>query len=261
MATPPSPLRVRLLPSAVSGDGTLQYATSYLIDDSIAVDAGSVGLYGGPEAQRSIRHVLLTHSHSDHIASLPTLLENTLTRDGPPLEVWAGAETLACLHRDVFNDRVYPRLEVLTRPVGPAMVLHELESEREVRLGGLAVLPVAVDHTVPTLSYVVSNGRASVLIAGDTGPTERLWQVAQAREELAAVFLEASFPDEMHDLARRSMHLTPRTFELERAKLARPAAFIAVHLKPRYRDQIVAQLRAQGIPGLEIGEAGREYRW
>ena len=254
-------LRVRLLPSAVSGDGALQYATSYLVGDELAIDAGSIGLYGGPAVQRNVRHVLLTHSHTDHIATLPILLENTLTQAGPALEVWAGKETLACLHEDVFNDRVWPRLELLRRPVGPAVVLHELASEREVKIGALRVLPVAVDHTVPTLAFVLSTGGASVVIAGDTGPTERLWQLAAQRQDLKAVFLEASFPDELSQLALASMHLTPSSFAGERAKLRRELAFIAVHLKPRHREQIVAQLEALEIPGLEIGVPGKEYCW
>jgi ribonuclease BN (tRNA processing enzyme) len=149
----------------------------------------------------------------------------------------------------------------LKRESGPALVLHELVSEREVSVGGLKVLPVSVDHTVPTLAFVVSTSRACVVIAGDTGPTDRLWQIASARADLAAVFLEASFPDELDDMARRSKHLTPRTFAGERAKLRRDLAFIAVHLKPRHREQIVAQLHALDIPGLEIGVPGKEYRW
>ena len=261
MSVAPQDLRVRLLPSAVSGDGKLQYATSYLVGDSVAIDAGSVGMYGGPAAQGLLRHVLLTHSHTDHIASLPILLENTLTQDGPALEVWAGRETIACLNEDVFNDRVWPRLEVLRRPSGPALVLHELESEREFKLGELAVLPVAVDHTVPTLAFIVSNGRSSVVISGDSGPTQRLWQLAMARPELKAVFLEASFPDELGELALVSKHLTPQSFAGERAKLKRELDFIAVHVKPRYREQVLAQLRALDIPGLEIGVPGKEYRW
>lgn len=254
-------LRIRLLPSAVSGDGTLQYATSYLIGDSVAVDAGSIGLSGTPADQRRVQHVLLTHSHTDHVASLPILLDNTLTQDGRALEVWAGRETLAALRSDVFNDRIWPRLEVFQRSAGPALVLHELESEREVDLAGLKVLPVRVDHTVPTLAFIVRAPGASAVIAGDTAPTQRLWQVAGGIPDLRAVFLEASFPDELADLAGRSMHLTPRSFAGERAKLARELAFIAVHLKPRHRERIVAQLRALAIPGLEIGAPGKEYAW
>jgi ribonuclease BN (tRNA processing enzyme) len=254
-------LRIRLLPSAISGDGAIQYATSYLVGDGVAIDAGSVGMHGGPDAQRRVRHVLLTHSHTDHIATLPILLENTLSQDGPALEVWAGKETLACLHEDVFNDRVWPRLGVLRRPAGPALVLHEVESERAFEAGGLRVLPVAVDHTVPTLAFVASTSRASALIVGDTGPTERLWQIAAQVPDLKAVFIESSFPDELAELARVSKHLTPRTFAAERAKLKRELAFVAVHLKPRHREEIVAQLLALGIPGLEIGVPGKEYCW
>ncbi len=254
-------LVVRLLPSAVGGVDELQYSTSYLVNGSIAIDAGSIGYWSTPREQGRVRHVLLTHSHADHLASLPVLVENTLRASAEPLQVWAGADVLECLRRDVFNDRIWPRLEVLEGGAGPVVGLHEIRAEVPLELDGLTITPVAVDHSVPAFGFLIAAGGASVVVSGDTGPTERVWQLARERTDLAAVFLEAAFPDEQAELARVSGHLTPRTFEREWQKLGRDVALVAVHLKPRYRELLVRQLGALAIPRLSIGSPQEEYRF
>jgi len=254
-------LRLRLLPSAVSGDPEQQFATSYLVNDSIAVDAGSVGFQGTPAEQDRVRHVLLTHSHADHVASLPILLENTLRAQGPPLEIWAGAATLESLRKDLFNDRLWPELKRLDTPAGPAARLRVLEPERTVEIEGVRVTPVAVDHAVPTFGFVLARDGAAVALSGDTGPTERLWQVVRATRDLRAVFLEVAFPNELAELARVAGHLTPATFAGELSKLPDGVDVIAVHLKPRHRERIVRELADLGWPRLSIGSPSREYVW
>ena len=71
-------MKITLIPSSVSGgaDADNQYLTSFLVNDTVAVDAGSLGFYGTPREQARIRHVFLTHTHIDHIASLPIFVEN-----------------------------------------------------------------------------------------------------------------------------------------------------------------------------------------
>ena len=62
-------------------------------------------------------------------------------------------------------------------------------------------------------------------------------------------------------LARLSMHLTPALFGVEARKLKQPASIIAVHIKPRYRDQILSELKELGLPNLVIGDFGKAYEW
>src|SRR6266478_2567694 len=64
-------LRVMLLPSAFPGSlaETSQYLTSYLINDTLAIDAGALGIFAGHAEQARVRHVLISHSHADHIAT------------------------------------------------------------------------------------------------------------------------------------------------------------------------------------------------
>ena len=73
-------MQIELLPSNVGavqgGSSAAQFLVSFLINESVVIDAGSIGLLADLERQRQVRHVFITHEHIDHIASLPILLEN-----------------------------------------------------------------------------------------------------------------------------------------------------------------------------------------
>jgi ribonuclease BN (tRNA processing enzyme) len=253
-------MRIRILPSAPGAPGGCQYLTSFLVDDVLAIDAGSLGLYGTPDDQARVRDVFLTHSHADHTGSLPVFVENAYEGREDCVVVHGHRTTLTSLRKDVFNDRVWPDFLAFPADAPAFLALSELEPERPVEACGLRVTPVATHHTVPTLGYVLEDARgAAVVIAGDTSATERLWQVARARPGLKAVFLEASFPDELEDFARQTGHLTPRAFAAELDKLGREVESVAVHIKQRSREQTVEQLLGLRRPGLAIGEGGREY--
>ena len=64
-------MKVTILGSSGGASGSRQYVSSYLINESVAIDAGCLGLYGTPEQQACVRHVFLSHAHMDHVASLP----------------------------------------------------------------------------------------------------------------------------------------------------------------------------------------------
>jgi len=253
----PEPLRIRLLPSAAGAQGP-QFTTSYLIGDRVAIDAGCVGFQASLETQLEVEHVFVTHTHADHIASLPILLENAMFV-GRTLNVWGSRAVLKTLREDVFHGRLWPDLEALSTPDSPFVAFHELEAEEPVEVAGVRLTPIKVHHTVHSFGFLVEQGDAAVLIPSDTGPTERIWELAQEVRDLRAVFLEASFPNEQVELAEISLHLTPRLFAQEVRKLRRDVRWIAVHMKPQFRAQIEAQLAAQQIASLEIGEVGEEY--
>lgn len=252
-------MKIQLVASAVEGDHDVQFLTSYRINDSLAIDAGSIGLAGDPAGQAQIRHVLISHTHIDHIASLPLLIDNTFEAGREALTVLGSPTVLEGLRRHVFNDQVWPDLVRLSRPGTSFLTFQTLEPGTTIELDGLEITPVAVDHLVPTLGFVVADRGASVVISSDTGPTEALWQTANTRSDLKGVFLEATFPDALGALATASGHLTPALFAQEVAKLASQPRLVAVHIKPRYRVQVVEELRALGLPNLEIGSPNVEY--
>jgi ribonuclease BN (tRNA processing enzyme) len=256
-------VRVTVVPSSIASDGGElpgQYLISYLINDTLAIDAGSLGLFGSPDEQARIRHVLITHGHIDHTATLPIFLENAFEAKADCVTIHGSDAVLDGLRRDTFNDRTWPDFLALSETLPTPLVrLSRLEPYQPVVLEGLTITPVPVDHVVPTLGFVVSDGATTVVIPSDTGPTEAIWKVANESPGLAAVFLEASFPDERSALANASRHLTPSMFGAEVRKLSRPVPVVAVHLKARYRREIVEQLTALGLSNVSIGRPGEVY--
>jgi len=256
-------MKVTLVPSSIAAgdEHPSQYLISYLINETLAIDAGSLGLYGTPQQQAMIKHVLITHTHIDHTATLPIFLENAYEAKSDCVTIYGNDAVLENLRRDVFNNRTWPDFIALSETTAPFLKLERLEAGRPVELEGMKITPVPVDHVVPTFGFLIEGPTAAILIPSDTGPTDRIWELANAVPNLAAVFLEASFPNAMTELARISKHLTPAMFGAEVRKLARRVAGIAIHIKSRYREQIVRELMDLDLPNVEIGEFGMAYHW
>ncbi len=252
-------MKVVLLPSAVGGDAQNQYLTSYVINDRLAVDAGSLGFHRTPEEQARVRDVLVSHTHIDHLASLPPFVENVYRVHPEVVTIYGNEAVLDCLRRDVFNNRLWPDMINLAPGGKPFIRLELLESGREVQMEGLTVTPVAVDHTVPTLGFIIEDANAAIVIASDTGPTDAIWEQANHTSKLKAVFLEAAFPNAMTELAGVSKHHTPASFVGDVRKLAGRPRILAVHLKARFWPQIEHELKQLGLSNLEVARPGQTY--
>ena len=74
----------------------------------MVIDAGSIGFLADLDRHRQVRHVVITHEHIDHIASLPILLENVYEPGPGSVELLAADDVLTFLKRDIFNGRVWP---------------------------------------------------------------------------------------------------------------------------------------------------------
>jgi ribonuclease BN (tRNA processing enzyme) len=252
-------MRVTLLPSTFSLERSDQFLTTFLVNDTMAIDAGSLGLFGTPEQQAHVRHVVITHTHLDHIASLPIFVENAYNAGPEGVTVYGSTHVLRCLRQDVFNGRVWPDFLKLSPPDAPFMKF-ELIDERNARdIDGLRCTSIAVDHLVPTLGLIVEEPGSTVVFPSDTGPTEAIWHAANAAPNLKAVFLEVAFPNALLGLAQASRHLTPMLFAGEVAKLKPGVRVLAIHLKPRYFEEITAEVAALGLPQVEICRPGVEY--
>ncbi|MEJ2721910.1 MAG: 3',5'-cyclic-nucleotide phosphodiesterase [bacterium] len=253
-------MRIRILPSASGDSRGGQYVTTYLIDDAVAIDAGCLGLYGTPASQRRISNVFLTHSHADHIASLPVFVE-TICAGGGSVAVYGPAETLRALSTDVFNDRIWPDYSHLPSGARPDVRFVPIEPEHAVEVSGLRVTPIPVDHSVVTFGYVVESSERTVVFGGDSGPTDRIWEFARRRGDVRAVFIETSFPNDMRDLALDVGHLTPELLREEIGKLPGDASIIVTHIKPGFKETIIAEIESLRLPRLEIGVVNAAYEF
>src|SRR5215472_7831867 len=184
-------MRIQLLGSSPDEPLHRQYVSGCLINGSVAIDAGSLGFHGTPQEQEAVRHVFLTHTHTDHTASLPIFIENAWTPAEDCPVIYGSPETLEGVQRHIFNDVMWPDFVELSWKMSPFLRLCPLKPEVPVEADGLRVTPVPVHHLVPTVGYVISDGESAVIVAGDTGPTKRLWEVAHETRGLRAIFLEA----------------------------------------------------------------------
>jgi ribonuclease BN (tRNA processing enzyme) len=217
--------------------------TSFLINGEIALDAGSITQALELEAQRRIKRIVLTHSHLDHTASIPFLVENTFGVQQGSLEILVTPQVLRTVKLHLFNNDTWPDFTRIPNDL-PALKLTQVEPRVTFAIDGLRLTPVPVRHTVPTHGYLVEDDGGAVLFTSDTGPTQEVWDVANRTERLRAVIVEVSFPSRMQWVADVSLHLTPTTLAGELAKLKRDVPVYLYHLKPACLDELRAELAA-----------------
>lgn len=229
--------------------------TAFLLDDSLLLDAGTVGAVLEQEEQWRIRDILVTHSHLDHVRGIPLLADNIMVKGlDNSLNLFATGETLDAIRVHLLNGVIWPDFTRIPSLEKPIVFCVEIFPEEEFQLLDYRITAFPVNHTVPTVGYRITKGAATLLYTGDTGPTERIWQMAG---EVSALLVDVSFPNDMEDRARLTGHLTPSLLLRELAKLAQcPGRILVTHLKPQYYARIQAELEATGIGGLEILKEG-----
>lgn len=252
-------MELKVIGSSPDSPRTRQYGSSYTINGTVALDAGSIGFCGSPQEQSVIRHLFITHSHLDHIASLPTLLDNLYDPSTEALTLYASAETMQVLQEQIFNNKVWPDF-IGMKPSGRPFVNTSLVLPGQViEVEGLRILPVPVNHIVPTLGYIVSDGHSTIVYGADSGPTDQIWELAASFPEPRTILVEASFSDKMRSLAEVSGHLTPSMVLEETKKMPKSERILIIHVKPRFREEIEAELTALNIDGLSIAICNGRY--
>lgn len=258
-------MKIQLLPSSFDSEGRAtseQRLTCFIIDDRVTVDAGSIGIALTDEQRRTVRHIIVTHTHMDHIASLPIFVDDLFAELKEPIRIYATQEVIELLERDVFNDNVYPRFAQLTNQHGRVMEYVPFRVGEEFRAGHLTVKAVPVNHIVPTIGLLVTDGIRTVAFSSDTAETEEFWGMVNGAPRLDALLIETSFPNSMNKLAVVSKHLTPEMLRKELSKLSHNGIdILAVHLKPAYREVLIKELAELKIPRLNVMEPGQVYEW
>lgn len=253
-------MRIRVL-GAYGGSTPWHRQTSFLLDGTVTLDAGALTQSLTLEEQARVRSIIITHSHLDHVASLPFLVENVFTRTDGPIEVVATEDVAALLQAHLFNDAVWPDFTRIPNHLLPAVTFRVVEPGVPFRVNGLRALAVPVSHVVPTYGYLVWNDDACVVFSSDTGPTEALWAEARRRADLKAIFVECSFPDSMSRIAEVSKHLTPRTLREEMRKFPASVAVNLYHMKPPTLPELRADVAALAEPRLRILDDGDELEF
>jgi ribonuclease BN (tRNA processing enzyme) len=251
-------MKIRVL-GAYGAEGLGQRPTSFLVNDRILIDAGTVGGALTMPEQTLIEHALITHSHLDHVAGLAFLTETlAFSETRGPLTVASLEPVVNALRAGVFNNLAWPDFAQIPLDA-PVMKYRTLVEEAEQRVGEAWVTPVAVNHTVPTSGFIFHDGTTGFIFSGDTGPTEALWKAARGLRGLRAAFVECAFPNRMAKLAEVARHMTPTLIRRELDKLPPDIPVWIYHIKPQFYDEIADELSRVDAARVTIIEQDKTY--
>ena len=240
--------------------------TSFLIDHSILIDAGTgVGDLTLDE-MRAIDHVFLTHSHLDHIAALPLMLDAVSSRRSTPVQVHALPQTLAALRLHVFNNIIWPDFEAIPSVEQPFLRLHPLHTGEQRTVAGRLVEALPAEHTVPAVGYAIQGQTGWWVFSGDTERNSAFWQRVN-QLPVAMLIMETAFSERESALARRSLHLSPHTLLAELQAWTMPHCRVYItHTKPAETQVIMQEIHsllATGAQATPIDvrwlQAGQEF--
>ena len=232
------------------GGETPHHRTSaFVLDDTLAIDAGSLTSGLDLTAQFRLNACLISHAHLDHVRDLATIADNRCQADCEPLLVAATRETLAVLKAHFFNNLIWPDFSKIPTKAGkPTLEFVELEPEQRVAIAGYQVRAVAVNHTIDSSGFIIEASEAALAYSGDTGPTDRFWELLNQQANLKALLMEVSFPNGEQKLATMSGHHTPRTMLEDLKKYAKPEDLptLLYHIKPVFQSEVEQEIAALG---------------
>lgn len=251
-------MKVRVL-GCSGGELPRHRTTCFLVDGRLAIDAGALTASLSLEQLLAVDDILLTHSHFDHVKDVPLLSDLLVGRRDTPVRVHASTECARTLRESVFNDELWPDFTRIPDRQAPVLEILPFRPGRPFRVGRYGVTPVPVRHPVESVGFVITDGRTSFAISGDTGPTQRFWEKVNAEKRLKGLLVELSFPNQLQRLANLSGHLTPRTLEGELAKLEKNGVPVLLyHLKPAYIAELRRELARLALPNVRILKRGDE---
>jgi cAMP phosphodiesterase len=256
-------VKIQLLPTTFDRNGCAtaqQHLSCFVIDDRVAIDAGSLAMAATDIQKENVRDVVLTHAHLDHIAGLPLFVDDLFAILKEPICVHAEEKVIETLERDVFNWSVYPRFSELNNEHGEVLSYHPFQADEEFKVAHLNIKALKVNHKVPSVGFIISDNKTKIAITGDTAEMDNFWQSVNEEEQLDALLIECAFPTQLKDLACSSHHLTPKLLEHELSKFRhKNCPIYAINLKPMYREQIVNELADLQIENLKVLKVGQMY--
>lgn len=236
--------------------------TAFLIDRRLLLDCGTVTEVLNPRDCARIDGILLTHSHIDHIGDLPFLAELTFDLRKDPISVYGIRETIRSISFHILNGRIWPNFSKIPNPKESKLTYRPLKPLQSREIGSYRVLPIPVNHTIPTVGYLIDDGKTAFAFAADTCVTSHFWDRIREERGLCSVIIEASFPNRLEEIARMTGHLTPRLLAGEIEKLGRRDVDVYVtHIKPFYRKEVIRELRglSRALP-VRVLKDGMEIR-
>ena len=240
--------------------------TSFLLDDDVLIDAGTGVGDLSLEEMAAVNHVLLTHSHLDHVASLPLMLDAVaalrMAAGAPPLQVHALPGTISALKVHIFNNLIWPDFSAIPSADTPLMKFNPIAVGETLQVGGKHIEVLPAVHTVPAVGYAVDSASGHWVFSGDTERNPAFWQRVN-QLKVALLIIETAFSDREKDLAKRSLHLAPSTLaeELDHIQGDRRFPIYITHTKPAETGLIMEEIRRFDDTPNRDHDVRHDIRW
>jgi ribonuclease BN (tRNA processing enzyme) len=213
-----------------------------LVDNILAIDAGALTSKLSITEQQNLKALLITHQHYDHVRDIPALAMN-FSLLGKAIDVYGTRTVYKELLAHIFNDSLYPNF-MEKPPERPPIRFNMIEPGRTVKIAGYDVLPISVNHAVPTIGYqITSNEGKKIFINSDTGPgLEDCWK--QISPEI--LFTETTMLNQNEGFAQESGHLTPALLQKELTSFREIKGYlpkvILMHMNPLVEKDLKAEI-------------------
>jgi len=203
-----------------------------LLDNDVLIDAGTgVGELSLTELSM-IDHVFVTHSHLDHIACIPFLVDSAGFMRDKPLIVHATAATQEIIKQHIFNWKIWPDFTQIPDTPQPFMRYNTIQLGQTMELEGRKITVLPANHVVPAVGFQIDSGATSLVFSGDTTTNDALWEVVNRIANLRYLIIETAFCNAEKELAVQSKHLCPSMLAEELLKLKLNPEIYITHLKP-----------------------------
>lgn len=241
--------RIEFLGSSGGRNG-INGTTCVKVTKTVAIDAGNL-LKGFQGAEPVLERIFLTHAHLDHLADIPFWLDYYFVKLSRPLQVLGSKETIRTLREKLFDGELWPPFHKINLLGSESKALEFVEIEAGDRFAleeGIELEAIRGDHVPGALGYLIHSRGRAIYFTSDTYDESEVWELIDSRPEIVQVVIDVSFPSRLDKLARDSRHLTPRLLAEARSRLKRQEVlFHLFHLKPAFREEIIAEVREQGI--------------
>ena len=230
------------------GIGGALRTTALLVDHDVLIDAGTGVTDLSLEQLARINHVFLTHSHLDHVAAIPWIVDTVGSVRDQPLVVHALDATIRTLKDHIFNWRIWPDFTRIPNPEHPYLRFESMITGTEINLAGRIFVAFPANHVVPAVGYRIDSGRHSLIFSGDTATNDSLWQIANQCSNLGYLLIETAFSNRDRPIADASKHLYPNQLAAELKKFTGHAEIYITHMKPGEEAAIMTEI-ASAVSG------------
>jgi cAMP phosphodiesterase len=233
---------------------------SLLIDNVLALDAGGLTSSLSLSEQQQVRAVLLTHHHFDHTRDLVTLGANGAVFPDS-VDIYALRQTLDIVNSCLLDGKIYADFSKWPSEEKPFLRLKVIEPLQRQNIQGYEVLPVLVQHTVPSVGYqVMSQDGKSLFYTGDTGPgLVTCWE----RISPQLLIIEVSGINKFQDFLKSVGHMSSQLLREELTQFRRIKGYlprvVVIHIPPQFQRDVEQEVkeiaRELGI-SIDIGYEG-----